>query len=187
MARPLPLSWRHDEDGLIAGGPRGDAGPPRGNRRTRENPRTYRAGRDRAGLTCNLPSGSSAQVIETREAESNPSSVLFRSTLYGAGTGFVLGGAYALVDGDDPSTGELLRWGTAIGAGAGLLIGLVYVASRADAAEDGRQASLPEGAGLLHIERGDVRLSVPAVSSRVRELPSVRVRTLAVDLVAVRF
>jgi hypothetical protein len=94
---------------------------------------------------------------------------------------------HALVDGDDPSTGELLRWGTAIGAGAGLLIGLVYVASRADAAEDGQQASLPEGAGLLHVEGGGVRLSVPAVSSRVRDLPGVRVRTLAVDLVAVRF
>jgi len=73
-----------------------------------------------------------AQVIEERErSASNPGKSIFRTTLYGAGTGLVLGGAYALIEDDeDTSTLDCLKWGTAIGAASGLVIGLIYVVAR---------------------------------------------------------
>lgn len=82
-------------------------------------------------LLLGIPACASAQVVEERRGESNPSVAIFRSTLYGAGTGLVLGGAYALVEDDeDLDTVEILQWGVAGGAAAGFLIGLVYVVSR---------------------------------------------------------
>lgn len=78
-----------------------------------------------------IQSIASAQVIEERKGEANPSTAIFHATLYGAGTGLVLGGAYALVEEDeDLDTAEILSWGVAGGAAAGFLIGLVYVVTR---------------------------------------------------------
>lgn len=119
-----------------------------------------------------------AQVVEGRESEANPASVMFRSTLYGAGTGLALGGAYALIEqGGDPSTGEILRWGTAIGAAAGLAVGLVYVVTR----------SQPEGevdeVGMLQIEDGEVGFSPAFVTTRSIELADSRIRALDFRLV----
>lgn len=119
-----------------------------------------------------------AQVVEGRDAEANPASVMFRSTLYGAGTGLALGGAYALIEeGGDPSTGEILRWGTAIGAAAGLAVGLVYVATR----------SQPEGEvneiGMLQLEDGGLSFSPRFVSTRRVERAEGPDRVLDVHLV----
>jgi hypothetical protein len=72
-----------------------------------------------------------AQVVEERESDSNPATAIFKATLAGAGTGLLLGGAYALVasDGAD-ETEDALKWGVAGGAAAGVVVGLIYVALR---------------------------------------------------------
>ena len=97
-------------------------------------------------------STASAQVVEAREGSSNPAEILFKSTLYGAGTGLALGGAYVLVA-DDVDTGEVLRWSTAGGAAGGLLVGLIYMVTRSD----------PEGSaeeGAVQLDDNGLRLSV---------------------------
>ena len=94
----------------------------------------------------------SAQVVEAREGSTNPAEVLFKSTLFGAGTGLALGGAYVLVA-DDVDTGEVLRWSTAGGAAGGLLIGLVYMVTRSDP-----EGSVDEGA--VQLDDNGLRLSV---------------------------
>jgi len=132
-------------------------------------------------LICGSLDEVSAQVVEGRDAEANPASVIFRSTLYGAGTGLVLGGAYILVA-DDADTGDVLRWSTAGGAAAGVLIGLAYLATRSE----------PENAegevGMLRIEGGNARVSLAgAVSPRLRSLPGIRLRTVDLNLVSVGF
>jgi hypothetical protein len=121
----------------------------------------------------------SAQVVEERESEANPASAIFRATLYGAGTGLAVGGAYALIaDGDDPSTGEILRWGTALGAGAGVVVGLLYVATRSE----------PEGSvdkiGMLQVEDGELSVSPLGLLSVE---PHGMSRGLDLSLVGVRF
>ena len=72
-----------------------------------------------------------AQVVEERESDSNPATAVFKATLAGAGTGLLLGGAWALVasDGAD-ETEDALKWGVAGGAVAGALVGLAYIAFR---------------------------------------------------------
>jgi len=123
----------------------------------------------------------SAQVVEGREAEANPASVIFRSTLYGAGTGLALGGAYALIEQGDADTGDILRWGAALGTAGGLLVGLLYVATRSE----------PEGSaddvGLLQLRDGDLHLSPVFTTTRFIELPDAHLRTLDVHLVRVGF
>ena len=94
----------------------------------------------------------SAQVVEAREGSSNPAEILFKSTLFGAGTGLALGGAYLLVA-DAPDVGETLRWSTAGGAAGGLLIGLVYMVTRSDP-----EGSIDEGA--VQVDDNGLRFSV---------------------------
>ena len=109
-------------------------------------------------LVCMFQSEAAAQVVEERKGDANPAKVIFLATLYGAGTGLALGGAYALIeDGDDPSTGEVLRWGTAGGAAGGLLIGLVHVMTRSEP-----QGSAEE-VGLLELDGMDAGFAVPTV------------------------
>jgi hypothetical protein len=133
-----------------------------------------------AGLALVGPvESASAQVVEGRDAEANPASVIFRATLYGAGTGLALGGAYALIEQGDADTGDILRWGTALGTAGGLLVGLIYVATRSD----------PEGsvgeAALIQVVDGDVVLSPAFVGGRSVPLADARVRALEVRLVRV--
>ncbi len=111
-----------------------------------------------ASVTC-LSNQAGAQVIEERKGESNPSTVIFRATLYGVGTGLLLGGAYALVENDeDLTTGEILRWGAAGGAAAGLLVGLVHVITRPEPKGDVEEV----GAASLD-DPQKPRLRVPTV------------------------
>jgi hypothetical protein len=94
-----------------------------------------------------------AQVVEQRESEANPSVAIFRATLYGAGTGLLVGGAIALVEEDDGmSTGEILSWSVAGGTLAGLLVGLVYVATRRGPEGDAEEVGANEGRAGPHFE-----------------------------------
>jgi hypothetical protein len=133
-------------------------------------------------LTFGVQGALDAQVVEKRGSEANPAAAMFRATLYGAGTGLALGGAYALVhEGDDPSTGEILKWGVAGGAAAGLVVGLVYVATRSE----------PEGSaedvGLLQLQNGDLRVAAPGMlRAGSREVPGGRATTLDMNLFAVK-
>jgi hypothetical protein len=134
-------------------------------------------------LFCSFQESVSAQVVEKRQGEANPAAVIFRSTLYGAGTGLVLGGAYALIEeDDDPSTGEILKWGTAGGAAAGFLIGLVYVITRSEPKGDA------EVTGVLQLERGDLGIAVPTIlMAEQRDVAGRTARAAEVNLVKVRF
>ena len=80
-------------------------------------------------LLCGTGELARSQIVETRRGESNPAGVIFHSTLYGAATGGVLGGAYCLIKGHQ-RTWDVLRWSIAGGTAAGLLIGLIYVTAR---------------------------------------------------------
>ncbi len=122
-----------------------------------------------------------AQVIEQRKGQSNPGTIIFKTTLYGAGTGLVLGGAYALVksDNSDVSTGDALKWGVAGGAAAGAVIGVIYVLLRPEpkgtaSSVGGDDESLNLAPPVLHFE------SDPGpVGTTYRE---VRVGVLHVDM-----
>ncbi|MGE0158525.1 MAG: hypothetical protein AB7T31_03880 [Gemmatimonadales bacterium] len=103
----------------------------------------------------------SAQVVEERESESNPVVTIFRGTLYGAGTGLLLGGAWALVESDGADeTRDILKWGAAGGAMAGAAVGLIYVLLRPQ----------PEGdadvVGMVDASNGRVRFGAPTLLAR---------------------
>lgn len=102
-----------------------------------------------------------AQVVEERESDSNPVVTMFRGTLYGAGTGLLLGGAYALIESDSQDeTWDILKWGTAGGAIAGAAVGLVYVLLRPQ----------PEGdadvVGMVDASNGRVSFGAPTLLTR---------------------
>ena len=116
-------------------------------------------------LVLTFSSTASAQVVEAREGSANPAEVLFRSTLFGAGTGLALSGAYVLAD-DDVDAGAALRWGAAGGAAGGFLIGLVYMVTRGDS--DGE-------AGAVQLDEDGLRLSVVgALPEKRRDMAGVR-------------
>ena len=130
----------------------------------------------------------SAQVIEEREqGDSNPGKSIFRTTLYGAGTGLVLGGAYALIEDDeDTSTVDCLKWGTAIGAATGLVIGIVYVVARPEPKGDiesvDEDDDAEEESSLIH------NLEPPTVMMASRsDLLGNKDREVALNLVNLRF
>ncbi len=70
-----------------------------------------------------------AQVDVDRESRGNYMASIGKATLLGAGTGIVLGSAYALVTSDN-NWGESLKWGFAAGAGGGFVVGVIYVVTR---------------------------------------------------------
>jgi hypothetical protein len=100
-----------------------------------------------------------AQVVESRESDSNPATAIFKATLAGAGTGLLLGGAYALVESDGADeTEDILKWGVAGGAMAGAAVGIVYVLLR----------SQPEGdvdavSPAVDASNGRVTLAAPTL------------------------
>jgi hypothetical protein len=102
-----------------------------------------------------------AQVVETRESEGNPVVTVFRGSLYGAGTGLVLGGAWALVESDSQDeTWDILKWGTAGGAIAGATVGLLYVLFRAQPQGD---ADVVSPAAAFNASNGHVDVGVPTL------------------------
>lgn len=123
-----------------------------------------------------------AQVVTARDSEANPASALFRATLYGAGTGLVLGGAYALVDDDgDPGTGQILKWGVAGGVAAGLLVGLIYVVTRPEA-----EGSIGDE-GMIQLRGGELDVSPLGILDTEAGALGPDPGALDLNLVAVRF
>jgi hypothetical protein len=113
-----------------------------------------------------------AQPVDERASQANPAAVIFRASLYGAGTGLVLGSGYALLDQTDASPGALLKWGVAGGVAAGALIGLIYWATRSPP-----QDSAAEG-GVLRVGRDGVAVSVPTLVLTRRDARDARAPTL---------
>jgi len=94
-----------------------------------------------------LPAPSSADVnIERRGAE-NPMVEIFKSTVYGALAGLVVGGAIALAaQGDDNTTSNIFRWSIVGGTVVGLGAGIYFVSKR------------PQPAALLELKDGALSL-----------------------------
>jgi len=102
-----------------------------------------------------------AQVIETRESEGNPVVTVFRGSLYGAGTGLVLGGAWALLESDSRGeTEDILKWSVGVGALAGAAVGALYVLFRENPDDDGAAVVAPAPAAF---DATNGRLGVPAL------------------------
>jgi hypothetical protein len=102
-----------------------------------------------------------AQVVETRESDSNPVVTVFRGTLYGAGTGLLLGGAYALIESDGADeTRDILKWGVAGGAIAGAAVGLVYVLLRPQPRGDA------DVVGMVNASDDGLRFGAPTLLTR---------------------
>ena len=74
---------------------------------------------------CAFQDSLSAQVIEGREGEANPSAALFKATAFGAGTGLLIGGAYALMTDADES-GTVVGGALALGCDGGHEVGLAH-------------------------------------------------------------
>jgi hypothetical protein len=71
-----------------------------------------------------------AAVNVERKGQENPVIEVSRATIYGALAGLVLGGAVALIINDSDKSKDCVRLGTAIGAFAGLGLGIYWVARR---------------------------------------------------------
>lgn len=135
-------------------------------------------------LTCVLPSAGRAQVVEERHGEANPTEVIFRSTLYGAGTGLLLGGAYSLVKSDDVSTWEVLRWSVAGGAAAGALIGVIYVLARPEPKGSAGEV----GSRFTGSDRDGPRLIAPDIAvTALRGSPAQRLGEVRLKVVNMTF
>jgi MFS family permease len=89
-----------------------------------------------------VPSARAAVNVE-RRGDENAVVEIFRSTLYGAGAGLIVGGAIALAIKDD--SGEPWRWGFVAGTFAGLGYGIYQVSKR------------PPPTALLELHEGGLR------------------------------
>jgi hypothetical protein len=90
-----------------------------------------------------------AQVIETRESEGNPVVTVFKGSLYGAGTGLVLGGAWALLESDSRGeTEDILKWSVGVGALTGAAVGALYLLFRENPDDDGAAVVVPAPAAF---------------------------------------
>jgi len=90
-------------------------------------------------LSVPLARPAAAQVIETRQGDSNPMVSVFKSTIYGGGAGTLLGLAIAVAD--DGDNAEPVRWGFVVGTFFGFGYGIYHVSTRPEP-----QALLEHGA-----------------------------------------
>ena len=93
-----------------------------------------------------LPAPSLADVNIERHGAENPMVEIFKSTVYGALAGLVVGGAIALAVNDEDSTSDIFRWSIVGGTMVGLGAGIYFVAKR------------PQPAGLLELKDGNLAL-----------------------------
>jgi|SRR5580765_4209619 hypothetical protein len=101
-------------------------------------------------LSCALPGRASAGVNIERQSAENPMVEIFRSTLYGALTGAVVGGVIMLAAQEDADTNRnILRWSIVSGTVVGLGAGIYFTAKR------------PQPTGLLEFDDGAVTLHFP--------------------------
>jgi len=75
-----------------------------------------------------LSSVAQAQVTVVRGGAENPMVTIGKSTLYGAGTGLLIGLALTLVV--DGETGDIMKWSFIGGTFGGFAMGLYHVANR---------------------------------------------------------
>ena len=118
--------------------------------------------------TGTLPVVASAAVNVERHGTENPMVEVFRSTVYGALAGLVVGGAIALAAKDSDATDDILRWSIVGGTAVGLGAGIYWVTKR------------PQPSALLELNDGGLSLHPAALQLESGGGASVR-------LVAVRF
>jgi hypothetical protein len=142
------------------------------------------AGRAALFLVLLLAGSSGAQVVETRGGDANPMVSVFKSTIYGAGAGFLLGLAIEVAD--DDGGGDAVRWGFVTGTFFGFAYGLYHVSTR-----PGPTAMLDRGPGPWALRVPDIRLSRRGPDERVLAFAPAaagrRTPGLQVPLVALRF
>ena len=99
-----------------------------------------------------LPARASADVnIERRSAE-NPMIEIFKSTIYGALTGVVVGGVIVLAaKGDSDTNQDIMRWSVVAGTVVGLGAGIYFTAKR------------PQPSALLELKDGSLGLHPAAL------------------------
>lgn len=127
------------------------------------------------GLLVGFGAASAQVQVEAWGGGASPAEVLFRSTLFGAGTGLAVSGAYALAR-DDVDISGALRWGTAGGAAGGMLIGLVYMIVRSGEGDT----------GAIQLDEDGLRLSLMgALPQKRRDMAGVRGTAYDVSLFSV--
>jgi hypothetical protein len=118
-----------------------------------------------ATLASSAPAAAAVDV--ERHGAENPMVEIFRSTIYGALAGVVVGGAIALATDGSDGDEDVMRWSIVTGTAVGLAYGIYWVNRR------------PQPSAMLELEGGDLH---------VRPLPGV---SLAggpkLHVVAVRF
>ena len=114
------------------------------------------------------PPASAGVNIERQSAE-NPMVEIFKSTLYGALTGAVVGSVIVLAaKGDSNTNSDIMRWSIVAGTAVGLGAGIYFTAKR------------PQPSALLELKDGG--LSLHAVTPQLAPDGALSMR-----LVAVRF
>lgn len=93
-----------------------------------------------------FPAPASAAVNVERHGAENPVVEVFKSTVYGALAGVVVGGAIALAAGDSEAAGEIMRWSIVGGTVVGLGAGIYFVSKR------------PQPSALLELKDGGLSL-----------------------------
>lgn len=111
-----------------------------------------------------------AQTHVVRGGDENPVLTIGKSTLYGAGTGLLLGLALTLVVDED--TGDVLKWSFVGGTFGGFLIGVYHVATRPSASS----------ALLQFDESGLARIAVPEPKIRLRRQAGLEMQLNLVSL-----
>lgn len=112
-----------------------------------------------------------AQVTVVRSGQENPVVTIGKSTLYGAGTGLLLGLALTLVVDED--TGDVLKWSFVTGTFGGFLLGIYHVANRPQ----------PSSAALLQIDsNGLAKVQIPEPQIRLNESGFTRTRSLEIKV-----
>ena len=116
-----------------------------------------------------LPAPTSAGVNVERQGAENPVVEVFKSTMYGALTGAVVGGVIVLAaQGDSDTDGDIMRWSIVAGTAIGLGAGVWFVAKR------------PQPSALLELKDGSLSLHPAALQIGPGGAMNIR-------LVAVRF
>jgi hypothetical protein len=113
------------------------------------------------------------QVEVEREGAANPMATVGKATLYGTGTGLLLGSAYALATSND-NFGESLKWGFIAGAGGGFLVGVVYLFTRPQ----------PTSSALLHFDKEDFQsVQIPkfTVLTKQKNISGIKMHLLSVN------
>ena len=99
-----------------------------------------------------LPGRASAGVNIERQSAENPMVEIFKSTIYGALTGAVVGGVIVLAANESSDTnGDIMRWSIVAGTVLGLGAGIYFTAKR------------PQPSALLELKDGGLSLHPAAL------------------------